>query len=128
MLRGLIKFCTRTLIYFVLKDIYVIGNYKEGMYAIDTLITEKHIYSYENMFFTNFGFINPKFKLEDFEQMWLNHILDPFNKAKKDENDPNIAEVTKDEVELVSLKLADFMDPTNIVESMLMNKVVISGI
>jgi len=125
MIRGLVKFCTRALVYFVLKDIYLIGKNKENMYLIDTLIPEKNINAYENMFYTNFSFINPKFKLETYEELWMNHILGPLLKAKRDDNDPNIIEANKDEVEATSSTIVDFMDPANIVESMLMNKVVI---
>jgi len=122
-MKGLVKFCTRALVYFVLKDIYLIGSYKENMYAIDTLVTGTTLYGYENMFYTNFGFINPRFKIENYEEMWVNHILGPLLKAKRDENDPNIIEANKEEVEAISSTIVDFMDPSNIVESMLTNKV-----
>jgi len=123
MIRGLVKFCTRALIYFVLKDIYLIGSFKDNMYAIDSLITEKNLYGYENMFYTNFSFINPKFKIETYEEMWVNHILGPLIKATKEGADPSIVEANKEDVEAIALTIVQFIDPSNIVESMLNNKV-----
>jgi len=81
----LVNFCRQIMIYFILNFVYILDSSKSvDMFNFDTQVLDANgnlvMYELEYTFFANFKLVNREFNKDNFNNMWTNFLLLPFEK------------------------------------------------